>query len=208
MFEAVLFDLDGTLIDSEPWHKKSELEIYNSLGANLAIEDLYPFTGNTLPRLLSGLGELTGITLTEDEFRTRSQSLLGEYVKTKIEPFEDAARAIDLCSHLPCAVVTSSMRWYFEAVRIRHGCLFESMRATVVGDDVKFGKPDPEPYLMAAEMLCVDPRKCLVIEDSLNGVRSGMAAGCTTWHVHRGHEPILESHRFGATLDELFAGWN
>jgi HAD superfamily hydrolase (TIGR01509 family) len=76
---------------------------------------------------------------------------------------------------LPYALVTSSQRRFADAVLAATGMTFP---VTVCGEDVTATKPDPEPYLLAAKLLDADPARCVVLEDSPNGVASAAAAGC------------------------------
>ena len=103
---------------------------------------------------------------------------------------------------IPCALVTMSWRRMAEAVlaELPRG----SFAATIVGDEVRRGKPHPEPYLAAARALSVSPRDCVVLEDSPTGVRSATAAGCHVIVIpHIVDVPRSRGHRQVGSLTEL-----
>jgi beta-phosphoglucomutase len=184
VFRAILFDLDGTLIDSEPWHKRSEVEVFRSFGLNVTKADLEPFTGLTLPDLLGRVAAEHGIEIEPDDFIAHSQPILGGYIAQHMEAFpetEEVLRAL----RIKRALVTSSLPWYVDAVRQRFPWLDATFDERICSADISNGKPHPEPYLTAAARLGEAPEACVVVEDSVNGVRSGLAAGCTVIGVDR-----------------------
>ena len=95
--------------------------------------------------------------------------------RAKVQPGARELLAEVAAAGLPHALVTSSQRVFAEAVLGATGITFP---LTVCAEDVTAGKPDPEPYLLAAKLLDVDPVRCVVLEDSPNGVASATAAGC------------------------------
>lgn len=205
MFKAILFDLDGTLIDSEPWHKKAELEILRSLGLDIVHEDIAMYVGNTMPVMLAGLNERFSCCMTLEDFVEAQKPVLGKYVEEHIELFPDVPPCLDRLNGHATAVVTSSLEWYVLAVRKKLGTISHLFETLVCQKDVQLGKPHPEPYLLASERLGVAPGDCLVIEDSVNGVRSGKAAGCYVVGIDReGHGHLVEADRVVASLEELF----
>lgn len=184
MPDAYLFDLDGTLIDSEPSHKHAEIETFKLFGIEVVESDLDPFMGTTLPAMLEGLGKVKGFSIDPEEFRRVEEPLLSSYFSTRIKPFDDALELVASLNGAQMALVTSSMRWYLEkAVATFH--FLSSFSVVVCQSDVKEGKPNPEAYLLAASRLGVEPSRCLVIEDSVNGVRAGIAAGAQVLGIDR-----------------------
>lgn len=204
MFEGYLFDLDGTIIDSEPWHKKTEIETFGRFGADLGPDDLLPFTGNTLPQLLAGMELHHGVRMSQDEFREHAEPLITTYIRERMERFEDAFDFICLLKGARKAIVTSSAPWYVDAVKIRFPEIFEAFDAILCQADVTHGKPHPEGYRLAASKLGTTPEKCVVFEDSQNGVRAGLAAGCYVVGVERhGRDWLQEAHRVVESFAEL-----
>ncbi len=201
---ALLIDLDGTLIDSEPWHKRSEIETFARWGVRLSEEDLLPFTGTTLPYMLERIEERFGILIEPDEFMEAQMPVFRGYIEREVGLFPDAERFVMRLKSRTAAIVTSAMPWYVEAVFARHPILRDSFSVVVDQGDIENGKPDPEPFLVAASRLGRRPSDCLAVEDSVNGVRSARAAGCRVTGVDREeHGRLAEADEVVSSLDEI-----
>lgn len=180
---GVLWDMDGTLIDTEPYWMEAENDLIESHGGTWSDAQAFQLVGNAL--IVSGriIKEQTGIPLTPEEI----VDALLERVVVKLRehvPWRPGARELLLAARdagLPCALVTMS---YESFARV----LVDSLPAgtfevVVTGDMVEHGKPHPEPYLRAAHDLALAPEQCVAIEDSATGVRSAVAAGVPTLAV-------------------------
>lgn len=177
---AVLWDMDGTLVDTEPYWIRAEHELVAAHGGTWSDADAHLLVGNALEVSADLIIERTGIPLSVDEvvqaLLTRVIELVGERI-----PWRPGARELlaDLVAEgVPCLLVT--MSWRNLADEVVRNLPGGSFRALVTGDEVTHGKPHPEPYLAAARLVCVDPRDCVAIEDSPTGVRSATAAGVPT----------------------------
>ena len=175
---AVLFDLDGTLIDSEPTWMAEEVALSSAFGGTWTSEQAVSCVGNPLPVSAARLRDEAGVDLPVDEIVARLLDKVVAAVRSRV-PWQPGAR--DLLSALrsedvPCALVTMSYRSLADAVLAD---LPAGTFATVVtGDEVANGKPHPEPYLTAMARLGVEAARCVVVEDSPAGIGSGLAAGC------------------------------
>jgi HAD superfamily hydrolase (TIGR01509 family) len=175
---AVLFDMDGLLVDTEPLWLETETEVMARLGAPWTPEDQQALLGGSMARTVSYLlARATRPAPPETVERWMSEGVLARVRAGRVtvppgvrELLAEVARA-----GLPHALVTSSQRVFAEAVLDATGITFP---LTVCAEDVTAGKPDPEPYLHAAKLLDVDPVRCVALEDSPNGVASATAAGC------------------------------
>ncbi|HUZ53774.1 MAG TPA: HAD family phosphatase [Streptosporangiaceae bacterium] len=180
---AVLFDMDGLLVDSEPLWFEVEHSVMSRLGGEWTEDDQRALVGGSLHRSVGYLLSRASRPASHDQV---AGWLIGGMAELLAER-EVAVMpgAIDLLAEvraagIPRALVTSSERVIMEAVLAslaRHDIAFN---VTVCGADVVNPKPHPEPYLRAAALIGADPRFCVALEDSPSGVASAEAAGCAT----------------------------
>jgi HAD superfamily hydrolase (TIGR01509 family) len=178
MMRAVLWDMDGTLVDSEPVWARVQIGVLTDLGGTWTIDDCVRLIGSALPDALQEwMAVLPDGVIAADALAERiySEVVLSLKEEIDVQPGARELLAALRAVGVPCALVSASYRTMIDAV-LSHfpPGLFE---VVVAGDEVTNGKPHPEPYLTAAQELGVDPADCVVIEDSLNGARSGTAAG-------------------------------
>ena len=201
---AVLWDLDGTLVDTEPYWIECEFELVEAHGGTWSQDHAHAIVGSDLRESARYIREHGDVDLPVEEIVNQLLDGVIGRMRRKM-PWRPGAR--DLLAQLrteeiPCALVTMSWRRMAEAVlaELPRG----SFAATIVGDEVRRGKPHPEPYLAAARALSVSPRDCVVLEDSPTGVRSATAAGCHVIVIpHIVDVPPSRSHRQVRSLTEL-----
>jgi HAD superfamily hydrolase (TIGR01509 family) len=175
---AVLFDMDGLLVDTEPLWLETETEVMAWLGAPWSEQDQEALLGGSMQRTVSYLlAKAARPAAPETVARWMLDGML-ERVRAGRVVVRPGARELlaqVAAVGLPHALVTSSQRPLTGAVLAATGMAFP---VTVCGDDVTATKPDPEPYLLGAKLLEADPACCVALEDSPNGVASATAAGC------------------------------
>jgi HAD superfamily hydrolase (TIGR01509 family) len=201
---AVLWDMDGTLVDTEPYWIECEFELVEAHGGTWSNEHAHAIVGSDLTESGRYIRDHGGVDLPVDEIVNQLLDGVIARIRRAI-PWRPGAR--DLLAELradgiPCAMVTMSWRRLADAVvaELPRG----SFAATIVGDEVRRGKPHPEPYLAAARALSVSPRDCVALEDSPTGVRSATAAGCQVIVVpHIVDVPEARTHRRVESLTEL-----
>ena len=174
---AVLWDLDGTMVDTEPLWFEAEYALAARHGATWSNEHGKNLVGNSLPVSGAYIREHMGLSMSVEDILEELMRFM-ETHSAERAAFQPGA--LELLAELrdagvPCALVTMSYRRLVEPLLPRMG--EGAFAATVCGDEVVHGKPHPEAYLRAAELLGVDPADCIVIEDSPGGAAAGEASG-------------------------------
>lgn len=191
---AVLWDMDGTLVDTEPYWIEVEHALVEAHGGTWSQEHAMQLVGNDLIESGRYIREHGGVDLEPAEIVEILLDGVVERVEQEV-PWRPGARELlaDLAeSGVPCALVTMSYRRFVAPVLA--GLPERAFEVVVTGDAVTQGKPHPEPYLTAARLLGLDPAECLAIEDSNTGARSAEAAGCRVLVVEN-HVPVLPGER-------------
>jgi HAD superfamily hydrolase (TIGR01509 family) len=178
-YKAVLFDMDGVIVDSEPLHWKAELEAFEHFGIHVPAFEFHHFVGVPADKNFRYVIEKYGQG--DEDLEAMLQFKLDYFTahRGNLKPIEGAIRFIRFAHEqgLRLAVVTSSEREYQQFV-LRLLGIEELFETCVTFEDVKHGKPDPEPYALACQRLGLHPSETVVIEDSLAGIASGKGAGC------------------------------
>lgn len=205
---ALLWDMDGTLVDTEPYWMAEEAELIASWGGTWTADDALQVVGMGLWDA-ARIFQSHGVGLSEDEIVTWMTARVMERIAVEV-PWRPGARellraAVD--AGVPCALVTMSVHAMAESVAGSIG--FAAFDVIVGGDDVSAAKPHPAPYLLAAELLGVSTRDCVAFEDSRPGVASAVAAGAATIALPL-HTTIAASDRYtvwpgldGKSLDDV-----
>lgn len=180
---AVLWDMDGTIIDTEPYWIAEEKLLVEAAGGVWTDQDALDLVGQDLMRSAQMILERTPVTGTPQEV---VDQLLAAVSRRALEhlpwrPGAEALLAELVALGVPCALVT--MSWTQLADVLVEALPPGTFATVVTGDQVAQGKPHPEPYLEAARRLGVDPAECVAIEDSPTGTASAAAAGVPTLAV-------------------------
>lgn len=182
MLKGIIFDMDGVLINSEPFHYQVWKEALKKRGINLDYEIYKPCIGSTVQVLMQILHEHYGVDEKDDSLSLEVKNLKQEmiekqgypplipYVKDMLERFHEAGYQM--------AVASSSPQEYIENVTSYWG-ISPYFQVLVSGEHVEHPKPAPDIFLKTADILGLLPEECLVIEDSENGCRAAKAAGMT-----------------------------
>ena len=189
---AVLWDLDGTLVDTEVLWREEEAALVAERGGSWTLEDGLALVGTALPVYARAL-QAAGVDLPGDEIiaRLSARIIARQSESARWQPGARELVAALRAAGVPQALVTSSYRNLTgPAVRDAGG----AFAVVVPGDEVSRAKPDPEPYLLAASRLGVAPERCVVIEDSRVGVAAGLASGAHVLAVESEVE-LPDDHR-------------
>lgn len=178
MRKAVLFDLDGVLLDSMPYHVLAWQEVFGRYGAQIEPDEIYSREGSRTAEMARMVAENHGLDLSETERTQLIQEKSMLY--NELSRAEIMAGVVELIEELKrrriwIAIVTSTFRE--NLLRVMPADLVRQFDVIITGGDVQNGKPHPEPYLKAAEKLGLSPEDCVVVENAELGIASGKAAG-------------------------------
>jgi HAD superfamily hydrolase (TIGR01509 family) len=180
---AVLFDMDGTLLDSEKVWDVALADLATWLGGELSATARRRMVGSSLARSVAILHADLGIEADPESSAAYLTERTAELFHTSLTWKPGARELLDSVrdAELPAALVTSTHRYLSEIALDTIGR--EYFAVSVCGDEVRRPKPHPDPYLRAAELLAVAPSRCVAIEDSPLGIASAEAAGCAVLAV-------------------------
>lgn len=179
--EAVIFDMDGLLVDSEPVWEMAETRLLDKRGKTLIEEVRIPLVGL---RMNDFWREMRAALQLPDTEEALIEEVVSDFLETipgnvPQRPGADTLIRYLAARSIPIAIASSSPLAVINGVVAEHGWdAFFPVRVT--GDEVAAGKPAPDIYLEAARRLGVNPDHCIALEDSKNGARAGVAAGMTT----------------------------
>ncbi|WP_417511816.1 HAD family hydrolase [Microbacterium sp.] len=177
---AVLWDMDGTLVDTEPYWMAAETALVTSFGGEWTHEQAMQLVGNGLHESARIL-QAAGVEMRADDIVNRLTDDVRTALATQGVPFRPGAQELLRSlkdAGIPSALVTMSLRRMARSVVDLID--FDAFEHIVAGDDVDHPKPHPDPYLKAAELLDIDIAEAFVIEDSVTGLRAGLASGAVT----------------------------
>jgi HAD superfamily hydrolase (TIGR01509 family) len=183
--DAVIFDLDGTLVDSMPVHYEAYRRVFADAGVTLGEDDFYRNIGGkaaeTIPRFLRG----RPCALSTEEIHARKKALVASLLESQPPPALAVAELLPvLAGRVPLALASSGSRPGVELM-LRQRDWRKYFAVVLTGEDVVHGKPAPDIFLLAAAQLGVVPARCLVVEDSTDGVAAARAAGMAVLDVRQ-----------------------
>lgn len=190
-FGAVIFDMDGVLVDGEPLHFAAVNQLLGEEGRSISLERYKPYMGTK-----TGWSEIISdfkLTQPREHYSARYRELILESYRKHSEPLPGAVELVRglQARRMPLGIASSSIRPWVEACLDRIG-LLDAFDEIVTGSEVERGKPAPDIYLLTAERLGVEPRSCLVFEDAPAGIESAKNAGMVCWAVRTEYTRGLE----------------
>lgn len=180
-FKAILFDVDGVLVDSERFIAEAGACMFAELyGTAVDPSEFTPFIGTGEARYLGGVAEAHGLQIDVVSAKKRTYELYFELIRGRMQAVPGAVELVGSlrAAGIRSATATSADRVKLDANLEAIGLEEADFDSLVCGNDVTRKKPFPDIYLEAARRLGVDPRECLVIEDATEGVLAAKAAGC------------------------------
>ncbi|PIU23158.1 MAG: phosphatase [Chloroflexi bacterium CG08_land_8_20_14_0_20_45_12] len=206
MVKAVIFDMDGILIDSLPIHMKIWGIIEKELGFKIRPEEGVKFNGMSLREMITYLKKNHDIPATSDEIYEMKMRLQKEMFWDEVTLFkgvEDLLKELNT-SGIRCAVATSSERYFMDMVVDKFD-IRGYFSGFVSCDDVKKAKPEPEIFLLAAKRSGTKPKECVVIEDAPNGITAAKKAGMKSIAVMTTHteDALHDADLIVNSIDEI-----
>ena len=189
--DAIVFDLDGVLVDSEIWWHEVRADWAAARGRTWTLEDTRAVMGANSRGWARIMRQRLGLDPGEDAEIERAvvAGVVRRFHDEGVPVIPGAVEAAErLAATYPVAIASSAHADVIHAALEATG-LATTIRIAVSSDEVEHGKPAPDVYLEAARRLGVEPARCLVVEDSLNGVRAARAAGMTVVLVPNAHVP-------------------
>jgi HAD superfamily hydrolase (TIGR01509 family) len=198
--DAVIFDLDGVLIDSEGLWNEARMEITSETGGRWRDEAQRAMMGMSSLEWSRYMHEDLGVPIQPEQLSEMVVSRLGRLYRERVPLLPGAREAVVACSEVwPLGLASSANRPLIELV-LDLTELRERFRATVSSEEVPRGKPAPDVYLEAAQRIDVGPERCAAVEDSTNGLLSADAAGMTVIAVPNREFPPAEDALARAAL--------
>jgi HAD superfamily hydrolase (TIGR01509 family) len=205
---AVIFDMDGVLVDSEPLINAAAIAMFKEKGLEVQPDDFLPFVGAGEDRYIGGVAEQYSFPLDLPAAKHRTYEIYLDLVPSRLKAFPGARELAHACraAGLRIAVASSAdlikVRANLEAIEL----LLDVWDAVVVGEDVLHKKPAPDIFLSAARKLDARPPECVVVEDAINGIQAAHAAGmrcvavATTFPLEQLQEANVVRERISAVL--------
>lgn len=177
--QAVIFDMDGVLTDSEHLINAAAIAMFKEKGLVVQREDFLPFVGAGEDRYIGGVAEKYDFPLDVPAAKQRTYEIYLALVPSTLEPFPGAVELVKACRQagLKIAVASSADRIKVAANLEKIGLPLEFWDVVITGDVVKNKKPAPDIFLNAASALGFAPEACVVVEDAVNGIQAAKSAG-------------------------------
>lgn len=204
-FDAILFDCDGVLIDSEILANRALYKTLMDIGVSMTIEEVTAtFSGQSFLTCLALIEKRLGHAVPES-FITNNRAYFGELMQEELVSMPGIEAVLGSLTQ-PYAVVTNSQKRELD-IKLRFTDLdrFFLPASRFDAETVGIAKPNPGIYLHAAEALSVDIKRCLIVEDSLPGLTAGVRSGATVW-AYRPHPSPTELQDLG--VHRMFSQWS
>jgi beta-phosphoglucomutase family hydrolase len=180
MISAVIFDMDGVIVDSEPFHVQAEREVMERYGFDISEEELHRrYLGRTSQFMYQDLIDRYKLDVTDwHQLAEEKKDIFLPLLESKAQLIEGVLELIQFLhvGGMKLAIASSSRLHFIEIVMERFG-LGGFFDVVVSADHIKHGKPHPEIFLKASDKLGCRPKECLVIEDAASGVAAAKSAG-------------------------------
>lgn len=186
MIKAVIWDMDGVVVDSEHHHHEGEIATFKHFGVDVPEEINKQYKGAPLHEHFLGLKKRLNVEASLDELLAKQNEFIQNMYTSKAELFDNVKEVLTgLKKNFRQGLATSTERRFVDVVlkRFELEGIFDEITC---GDEVLKGKPEPDIFLKSAEKLNLNPSELVVVEDSINGIKAGKAAGMLVI-AHKAH---------------------
>jgi beta-phosphoglucomutase len=185
MIKGVLFDMDGVLVDSEPFICKAAIMMFSEIGLKVSPDDFRSFIGTGENRYIGGVAEKYGLAVDIEKVKARTYQIYETIIRGKLKPLSGACDFVNSCRDrgFKVAIATSADTVKMEVNLREIGMPVSLFHATITGLEVENKKPFPDIYIKAAEKIRLKPEECLVVEDAVSGIEAAKSAGCRSLAV-------------------------
>jgi len=176
---AVIFDMDGVLVDSEPLINAAAIAMFKEKGLEVQPDDFLPFVGAGEDRYIGGVAEHYDFPLDVTEAKQRTYEIYLDLISSRLNAFPGVFELVHMCraAGLLIAVASSADVIKVHANLEKIGMPMTFWDAVITGENVHNKKPAPDIFLTTAEKLGVSASECVVVEDAVNGVQAAKSAG-------------------------------
>lgn len=207
MIKALILDMDGVIVDSEPLHQKAEIQIMAKYGVKIKRKDLEKYTGTTSKHMFTELIKKYNLKTTPEKIISEKRKIYLPLLKNKAQAIPGIITLIKKAHKkgLKLAVASSSIHKYINIV-LEKFKLKQFFNIIVGAEDIKNSKPNPEIFLLAAKKLHTKPKECIVIEDAKLGVKAAKAAGmCVIGYQssHSGNQDLDKADEIVREIKEI-----
>jgi len=203
--KAIILDMDGVVIDSEPLHVKADKKLFTEYGVTLSPADWPGLKGLTPLAVYELIRSKYGFDDSFEVFHTKKDAYLAEIYREELTLFPDFLPLIQRFKGLYAFALTTSTHRSITELVLTKFQIENIFQVVTTSDDVTNGKPDPEPYSKTIYTLGFKPVECVVIEDSVNGIKSAKGAGarCIAVATSFGSDELMEADIVVSRLGDI-----
>lgn len=180
MIQGILFDMDGVLVDSEPFIFEATVMMFAEHNIDVKPYDALPFVGTGENQYIKGIGNRNGFNVDIERDKLRTYAIYEHITRGKLKALPGVYSIIDKCKNegYKIAIASSADRIKIDINLREIGIDPVLFDAIISGEDVEHKKPSPDIYLLASKQIGLKSEQCIVIEDAVNGILAAKAANC------------------------------